>query len=138
MIFGMSVQNYILVFFFYIFWQLKFVLNFAKFRHWNFLFQPRTRENLKNRQQKNFTPLALKKFQKMDQLLTQLSSNRKKRRIKLSNYRNEWTALSWWNFLHLFKDIQEKLTTKENRIYISGEFRESLGMNFCSPFHPER
>ena len=28
--------------------------------------------------------------------------------------------------------------TKENRIYIRGEFRESLGMNFFSPFQPER
>ena len=28
--------------------------------------------------------------------------------------------------------------TKENRIYIRGEFKESLGMNFFSPFQPER
>ena len=27
---------------------------------------------------------------------------------------------------------------KENRIYIRGEFKESLGMNFFSPFQPER
>ena len=27
---------------------------------------------------------------------------------------------------------------KENRIFIRGEFRESLGMNFFSPFQPER
>ena len=27
---------------------------------------------------------------------------------------------------------------KENRIYIRGEFRESLGMQFFSPFQPER
>ena len=27
---------------------------------------------------------------------------------------------------------------KENKIYIKGEFRESLGMNFVSPFKPER
>ena len=27
---------------------------------------------------------------------------------------------------------------KENRIYIRGEFKESLGMNFFSPFPPER
>ena len=27
---------------------------------------------------------------------------------------------------------------KENRIYIRGEFGESLGMNFFSPFQPER
>ena len=26
----------------------------------------------------------------------------------------------------------------ENRIYIRGEFKESLGMNFFSPFQPER
>ena len=28
--------------------------------------------------------------------------------------------------------------TKENRIYIRGEFRQSYGMNFVSPFQPER
>jgi len=28
--------------------------------------------------------------------------------------------------------------TKENRIYIRVEFRKSLGMNFVSPFQPER
>ena len=28
--------------------------------------------------------------------------------------------------------------TKENRIYNRGEFKESLGMNFFSPFQPER
>jgi len=28
--------------------------------------------------------------------------------------------------------------TKENRIYIRVEFRQSLGMNFVSPFKPER
>ena len=28
--------------------------------------------------------------------------------------------------------------SKENRIYIRGEFKESLGMNFFSPFQPER
>ena len=27
---------------------------------------------------------------------------------------------------------------KENRIYIKVEFRQSLGMNFVSPFQPER
>ena len=26
----------------------------------------------------------------------------------------------------------------ENRIYIRGEFKESFGMNFFSPFQPER
>ena len=26
----------------------------------------------------------------------------------------------------------------ENRIYIRGEFKESLGMNFFNPFQPER
>jgi len=26
----------------------------------------------------------------------------------------------------------------DNRIYIRGEFKESLGMNFFSPFQPER
>ena len=30
------------------------------------------------------------------------------------------------------------LPTRENRIYIRGIFRESLGMNFFSPLHPER
>jgi len=28
--------------------------------------------------------------------------------------------------------------TKENRTYIRGEFRESVGMNFFSPFQSER
>ena len=28
--------------------------------------------------------------------------------------------------------------SKENRIYIRVEFRQSLGMNFVSPFQPER
>ena len=28
--------------------------------------------------------------------------------------------------------------TKENRIYIRVEFRQSFGMNFFSPFQPER
>ena len=30
------------------------------------------------------------------------------------------------------------LLAKENRIYIRGELRESLGMNLFSPFQPER
>ena len=30
------------------------------------------------------------------------------------------------------------VTSKENRIYIRGEFRISLGMHFISPFQPER
>ena len=30
------------------------------------------------------------------------------------------------------------LTAKENRIYIKVEFKESLGMNFFSPFQSER
>ena len=30
------------------------------------------------------------------------------------------------------------IETKENRIYIRGEFRQSLGMIFFSPFQPER
>jgi len=30
------------------------------------------------------------------------------------------------------------IETKENRIYIGGEFRQSLGMNFFSPFQSER
>ena len=33
---------------------------------------------------------------------------------------------------------QSALIAKENRIYIRGEFRQSLGMNFFSPFQPER
>ena len=45
------------------------------------------------------------------------------------------------------QDLREKvllivtrsaLIAKENRIYIRGEFRQSLGMNFFSPFQPER
>ena len=34
-------------------------------------------------------------------------------------------------------DIVRFFKSKENRIYIRGEFRESLGMNFFSPFQPE-
>ena len=30
--------------------------------------------------------------------------------------------------------VLTRCTPKENRIYIRGEFRESLGMNFFSPF----
>jgi len=30
------------------------------------------------------------------------------------------------------------ISIKENRIYIRVEFRQSLGMNFVSPFQPER
>ena len=32
----------------------------------------------------------------------------------------------------------EWVNTKENRIYIRVEFRQSIGMNFVSPFQPER
>ena len=35
-------------------------------------------------------------------------------------------------------EASKKTVRKENRIYIRGEFRESLGMNFVSPFQPER
>ena len=31
-----------------------------------------------------------------------------------------------------------KVLIKENRMYIRVEFRKSLGMNFFSPFQPER
>ena len=31
-----------------------------------------------------------------------------------------------------------RVSTIENRIYIRGEFKEALGMNFFSPFQPER
>ena len=34
--------------------------------------------------------------------------------------------------------ITQSDKTIENRIYTRGEFRESLGMNFFSPFKPER
>jgi len=38
-----------------------------------------------------------------------------------------------------FHIIQTLYTfSKENRIYIRGEFREFLGMNFFNPFQPER
>ena len=33
---------------------------------------------------------------------------------------------------------QQYPLNKENRIYIRLEFRESLGMNFVSPFQPEK
>ena len=32
----------------------------------------------------------------------------------------------------------KKYIYKDNRIYIREEFRKSLGMNFVSPFQPER
>ena len=34
--------------------------------------------------------------------------------------------------------LLNKEITKENRIYIRVEFRQSLGMNYVSPFQPER
>ena len=34
--------------------------------------------------------------------------------------------------------VRRAVKVKENRIYIRVEFRQSLGMNFVSPFQPER
>ena len=43
------------------------------------------------------------------------------------------------SLLHFFNfHTYRRKTPIENRIYIRGEFRESLGMNFLSPFQPER
>ena len=36
------------------------------------------------------------------------------------------------------KNVKGTVVNIENRIYIREEFRESLGMNFFSPFQPER
>ena len=33
---------------------------------------------------------------------------------------------------------EKNIIIKENRIYTRGEFRESLGMNFFSPFQPQK
>ena len=41
------------------------------------------------------------------------------------------------NYLLIFPDITRDISI-ENRIYIRGEFKESLGMNYFSPFQPER
>ena len=40
--------------------------------------------------------------------------------------------------VYCFKMERWRLKGKENRIYIRGEFRHSLGMNFFSPFQSER
>ena len=52
------------------------------------------------------------------------------------------TALVFLVFLTtpLFKKVfvLAKGTAKENRLYIRVEFRQSLGMNFVSPFQPKR
>ena len=45
-------------------------------------------------------------------------------------------CLTCGNFL--MKYLFSWVIYKENRIYIRGEFRQSLGMNFVSPFQPER
>jgi len=42
------------------------------------------------------------------------------------------------HFFQLLRSSIFKVEVKENRIYIRVEFRQSLGMNFVSPFQPER
>ena len=42
------------------------------------------------------------------------------------------------NFSRWTEDTDYCFINKENRIYIRVEFRQSLGMNFFSPFQPER
>ena len=46
-------------------------------------------------------------------------------------------AIFYLGLLHRSFHINNDIC-KENRIYIRGEFRESLGMNFFNPFQPER
>ena len=41
-------------------------------------------------------------------------------------------------FPNIFENNSLKYTPIENRIYIRGELKESLGMNFFSPFQAER
>ena len=43
-----------------------------------------------------------------------------------------------WVGLLRIKQTHLKPRGKENRIYMRVEFRQSLGMNFVSPFQPER
>jgi len=50
-----------------------------------------------------------------------------------------WTSLNIYSGKDDLIDLHLKpAEDKENIIYIRGEFRESLGMNFFSPFQPER
>ena len=51
----------------------------------------------------------------------------------------QWTSLNIYSGKDDLIDLHLKpAEDKENVIYIRGEFRESLGMNFFSPFQPER
>ena len=45
--------------------------------------------------------------------------------IDIHEYGSLMSSSSYW-----------RVTVIENRIYIKGEFRQSLGMNFFSPFQP--
>ena len=50
-----------------------------------------------------------------------------------------WTCLKIYSGKDDLIDLYLKpAEDKENIIYIRGEFRVSLGMNFFSPFQPER
>jgi len=51
-----------------------------------------------------------------------------------------WMAHHPFTTSFKYSDVRKGNTfkIKENRIYIRGEFRKSLGMNFVSPFQPER
>ena len=74
-----------------------------------------------------------------------------KRRYKISAFfaafRSVHKSLSW-NFArelrHILMEFAQQVIfiicglSIENKIYIRVEFRESLGMNFVSPFQPER
>ena len=47
-------------------------------------------------------------------------------------------CLKFWKSTHETKKSANVLNSKKNRIYFREEFKESLGMNFVSPFEPER
>ena len=51
---------------------------------------------------------------------------------------DKWTVDTDDKFIkYKLEDCTLTFIHKENRIYIRGEFRESLGMNLFSPFQPE-
>ena len=50
-----------------------------------------------------------------------------------------WDKVFKGNVVNLMNTVPgDNIDYKENRIYIRVEFRKSLGMNFVSPFQPER
>ena len=66
---------------------------------------------------------------------------KKVKKNTLPTMESRFTICYSWGFSNIESgDIAPKksITGIENRIYIRLEFRESLGMNFFSPFQPER